>query len=451
MPRSTASASLRRAALALLLAATLHASNPLTAQPRPRPLPIQDPDRKAAVAEIARLLAERYVFPDVGQKAGAALAAKEKAGAYAKLDDAFAFADALTRDLQEVTRDKHLRVGVQPPPPPGAAPAAPAGPDREGEERNARANNYGFKEVKLLPGNIGYLRLDGFLPAQIGGRTAVAAMEFLSGADALIFDLRQNGGGDPTMIQLLSSFLFEEPTHLNDLYWREGERRDQFWTLPWIPGVRRPEVPVYVLTSGRTFSAAEEFTNNLKVLKRATIVGETTGGGANPGQGFDVGRRFQMFVPTGRAINPTTGGNWEGTGVEPDVKTEAKDALLAAQSAALETLAAKAKEEGEAARLRFARLFVVAELRPFVPDASRLAAYAGSYGPRRVTLEDGALYYQREGRPRLRMRAVAEDVFAMEGVEDFLARFEKDASGKIVRFVGLYSDGKSDESPRSGS
>jgi hypothetical protein len=442
MLRPAALASLRPAAAAWLVALTLPIPSFLAAQPRPRPQPVGDADRKAAIQEIGRLLNEKYVFPEVGQKAGAALAAKEKEGAYAQLDDPFDFADALTRDLQAATRDKHLRVGLQPPPPPpGAAPAGPPPPQR--------AENHGFKEVRILPGNLGYVRLDGFLPPQAGGRTAVAALEFLSGADALIFDLRQNGGGHPGMVQLLSSFLFEEPTHLNDLYWREGEQRDQFWTLPWTPVQPRPEVPVYVLTSGRTFSAAEEFTHNLKALKRATIVGETTGGGANPGRGFDVGTRFMIFVPTGRAINPTTGGNWEGTGIEPDIKTEAKNALLAAQSAALEALAAKAKKEEEAARLRFARLFVVAELQPFVPDASRLAAYAGSYGPRRVTLENGELFYQREGRPRLRMRAIAEDVFALEGVDDFLARFEKDAAGKLTRLVGLYADGSSDESPRS--
>jgi C-terminal processing protease CtpA/Prc len=161
-------------------------------------------------------------------------------------------------------------------------------------------------------------------------------MGFLSGADAIIFDLRNKGGGSPTMIQLLSTYLFREPTHLNDIYQCEGDRRDQFWTLPWVDGERRPEVPVYVLTSARTFSAAEEFTNNLKVLKRATIVGETTGT------------------------------NREGTGVEPDVEVPAAEALLAAQAAALDALAAKAKAPEEAARYRFARLVIEGQL-PLYP------------------------------------------------------------------------------------
>jgi hypothetical protein len=415
-----------------------------------QPAPLTAEDRRTTVEAIARLLPESYVFPELGQKAGAAVAAKEKAGAYAQLSDPFAFAEALTRDLQEVTHDRHMRVGPRPPREPGAAP----GKEDPKEERRrfaeeARGDHYGFREVKILPGNVGYLRLDGFLPADVAGRTAAAAMNFLSGADAIVFDLRQNGGGDPTMIQLLSSFLFAEPTHLNDLYWRKGERRDQFWTLPFIPGEPMPEVPVYVLTSARTFSAAEEFTNNLKVLKRATIVGETTGGGANPGEGLDAGDRFRIFVPTGRAINPTTGTNWEGTGVEPDVKVAAADALSTAHAAALEALAAKATSPQAAARYRFARLGIEAQLHPYAPPAAKLQEIAGVYGPRQVTLEGGALFYQREGRPKLRMTAVAEDLFQLEGVEGFLARFERDATDRIVKLVGLYDNGNTDESPRN--
>jgi C-terminal processing protease CtpA/Prc len=160
--------------------------------------------------------------------------------------------------------------------------------------------------VKLLPGNIGYLRLDGFMPADLGGRTAVAAMSFLSGADAIIFDLRNNGGGSPTMIQLLSSYLFSEPTHLNDLYYREGDRRNQFWTLPWVDGERRPDIPVYVLTSARTFSAAEEFTNNLKVLKRATIVGETPGAAPTPARPMTPACSARAASPPRTGPSPTS-------------------------------------------------------------------------------------------------------------------------------------------------
>jgi hypothetical protein len=424
------------------------AGGALAAQNRPPLEPIDAAGQRAAAVELARQLAENYVFPELGRKAGDAVLAKERSGAYAKLSDPDEFAQALTRDLQAVTHDKHMRVRPHLPQEPGAGGGEPDEKARARFARQARAGNYGFREVKLLEGNVGYLRLDGFVPADLGGATATAAMNFLSGADALIFDLRWNGGGDPSMIQLVSSYLFPEPTHLNDLYWRKGDHRDQFWTLPWVPGGRLAQVPVYVLTSGRTFSAGEEFANNLKALKRATLVGETTGGGANPGGTFDVGARFVAFIPTGRAINPITGTNWEGVGVAPDTAIEAPRALSAAHAAALATLAAKAQDPEDKARLEFARQTVESQLHPYTLDAARLGEYAGGYGPRQVTVDGDALYYQREGRPRLKLVPIGADLFMLDGVDDFHLRFERDAAGRIDKVVGLYGDGGSDISPR---
>src|SRR5262249_6744024 len=146
--------------------------------------------------------------------------------------------------------------------------------------------------------------------------------------DAIVFDLRQNGGGSPEMIRFLTSYLFEAPTHLNDMVDREGKTVEEWWTTKDVPG-RRPktDVPVYVLTSQRTFSGAEEFSYNLKNLKRATLVGETTGGGAHPVRGEQLNDRFAIRIPFMRACNPITKTNWEGTGVEPDVKVPAAEAL----------------------------------------------------------------------------------------------------------------------------
>jgi C-terminal processing protease CtpA/Prc len=149
------------------------------------------------------------------------------------------------------------------------------------------------------------------------------------------------------MLQLLCSYLFGgESVHLNDLYWREGDRTQQFWTLPWVPGTRYgKDKPVYVLTSSRTFSAAEEFTYNLKNLKRATIVGETTGGGAHPGGVRRITDHFGIWLPNGRAINPITKTNWEGVGIEPHIKVPAEQALAAAHLDALQKIRASATEQ----------------------------------------------------------------------------------------------------------
>jgi C-terminal processing protease CtpA/Prc len=196
--------------------------------------------------------------------------------------------------------------------------------------------NHGFGKVERLPGNIGYLEFFNFADEELGADTVAAAMNFVNGTDALIIDMRRNGGGNPAMVALVCSYLFgPEPVHLNDLYWREGNRTDEFWTKKEVAGKRYVNKDVYVLTSKRTFSGAEEFTYNLKNLKRATIIGETTGGGAHPGGGFRISEHFGMFVPTGRAISPITKTNWEGTGVTPDVSVPADQALHVARLTAL--------------------------------------------------------------------------------------------------------------------
>jgi len=198
--------------------------------------------------------------------------------------------------------------------------------------------NCGFEKIEILPDNIGYLKFNVFADTAICGPTAIAAMNFLGHVDSLIFDLRGNGGGDPKMIALISTYLFDQPTHLNDLYNRKEDATTQYWTLPFVPGNRLADKPVFVLTSKFTFSGAEEFSYNLKNLKRATIIGETTGGGAHPVSGHRIDDHFTIGVPFARAINPISKGNWEGTGVEPDVPSTASEALDVAEKLAEERI-----------------------------------------------------------------------------------------------------------------
>jgi len=178
-----------------------------------------------------------------------------------------------------------------------------------------------------------------FADPEVCGPTATAAMNFIANSDALIIDLRDNGGGAPQMVAFVCSSLFSQRTHLNDLWTRRTNSTEEFWTSPDVPGKKLPDdKPVFVLTSRRTFSGAEEFTYNLKNLKRATIVGETTGGGAHPVSGQRIDEHFIIGVPFARAINPITKTNWEGTGIEPDVKVRAAEALSTAQKLAAERL-----------------------------------------------------------------------------------------------------------------
>jgi hypothetical protein len=282
-------------------------------------------------------LNEFYVFPDTAKKMEEALRAHQKKGEYDSVDDAGAFAALLTTHLRDVSHDLHLRVNFSPTVLPKGEPGRD--PQHEAQMRTEmERNNCLFEKAERLPHNIGYLKFNGFADPQFCGATATAAMNFLGNVDAIIFDLRDNHGGDPAMVALISSYLFDEPTHLNDLYDRKENSTSQFWTLPYVPGKRLAGKPVFVLTSKHTFSGAEEFTYNLKNLKRATIIGETTGGGAHPVSGHRIDDHFMIGVPFARAVNPISKTNWEGTGVEPDVKVPADQALDEAKKMATEKI-----------------------------------------------------------------------------------------------------------------
>jgi retinol-binding protein 3 len=285
-------------------------------------------------------LNEFYVFPDAAKKMEDALRTRQGKGDYDSVTDGDTFASMLTENLQEVSHDKHLRVNFSPKKLPDGPPGA--NPDAAVQRRKQMERiNCGFEKVERLEGNVGYLKFNMFADPEICGPTAIAAMNFLGNVDAIVFDLRDNGGGDPAMIALISTYLFSEATHLNDLWERKSNSTKQYWTLPYVPGKRLADKSAFVLTSKRTFSGAEEFSYNLKNLKRATIIGETTGGGAHPVSGHRIDDHFIIGVPFARAINPISKTNWEGTGVEPDVKVAAADALTTAQRLAAEKLHSK--------------------------------------------------------------------------------------------------------------
>jgi hypothetical protein len=309
---------------------------------------VSDLNFKIDVATRARVidgaiaqLNESYVFPETAKKMADAVKAKQKKGEYDSITDGGAFAKMLTENFQEVSHDKHLNVDFSPAPMPKRSEGPPDADDRARHRKDMERMNCGFDKVEILSGNVGYLKFNFFADPEVCGPTAVAAMNFLANVDAIIFDLRENGGGDPKMIAFISTYLFSEPTHLNDLWERKGDSTHQYWTLPYVPGKRLDGKPAYVLTSKETFSGAEEFSYNLKNLKRATIIGETTGGGAHPVSGHRIDDHFMIGVPFARAINPISKTNWEGTGVEPDVKVPAADALTTAQKLVAEKLVSK--------------------------------------------------------------------------------------------------------------
>lgn len=303
--------------------------------------------RTAVIENLIKELNDSYVFADTAKKMEADLRARITNKEYETITSGKAFAEKLTADLQSVSRDRHLRVRYSARPiPVRKERGAPTEAEKEQGRWFNKRINFGFERVERMNGNIGYIDLRNFNDHEGGADTVAAAMSFLANTESIIFDLRQNGGGNPFMIALISSYLFgDKPVHLNDLYWRKGDKTDEFWTKPESAKIRFPNKDIYVLTSNYTFSGAEEFSFNLKNLKRATIIGETTGGGAHPGGMERLHDHFAAFVPVGRAINPISKTNWEGTGVEPDIKSPKEQALKIAYLMALTKSADSIKDE----------------------------------------------------------------------------------------------------------
>jgi hypothetical protein len=400
--------------------------------------------RTTIIQDIIQLARKKYVYPQIGEKIASQIQAKLEDGGYADVIDERDLALRLTLDLRSISRDNHWSVVYDPK---GAA--EQVDPENEADEDRmahylemARKTNYGFERVERLKGNIGYIDLRRFEPSEYGGETAVAAMNFVANCDALIIDLRQNHGGYPSMVQLITSYLYDpQPRHINTFYYRPTEDTQQFWTFPYIPGKRRADIPVYVLISRATGSGAEEFAYNLKHMKRATLIGETTFGIAHPVTKEIVQGCFDVRLPYGRPINPITGSNWEGTGVEPHIAVPAEDALKAAHLNAVEHLMAKCQDEDERNNLAWISEIIESDYTPVVLDETDLSRCAGVYGKRRFFVENGWLFYGHQEFPEAwKLLPMTKTRFRLD--EDMKFEFVLDKDGKASAVKIYYHDGR---------
>jgi hypothetical protein len=415
-------------------------------------LPAIDAKTQAAVIDsITAALLETYVFADKAARMDSLLRASLASGAYRDLADPADFMARLQEDVAKIYFDKHMGMAALPA---GTIIPNPAEVDpyasEEFRERMRRAN-YAFKKAEILPGNVGYVKFNQFVDTDLAGPTAAAAMAFVANADALIVDLRDNGGGNASMIQFLAGYLFKDSVHLIDWYSRRENKTTQSWSNDWVPGRTMYDTPVYVLVSGRTGSAAEEFTFDLKNHKRATIVGETTGGAGNTVEFrvYDVGPFLAgLKLPNAQALDPETNTGWEAVGVKPDIAVPAAKALAAAHVDAIKKLEEKATDDGEKATLAWARAGLESELSPYAPSAKELKQYVGAFGPRMFFMEGSKLMYQRESRPKMAAVPMAKDLFGFEGVEYFRVRFTRDASGAIDGIVAMYDEGPQERNPK---
>jgi retinol-binding protein 3 len=293
--------------------------------------------RDRVLIQLAETVLDLYVFPEIAATISQSLKKRHALNEYSQVADGESFADLLTEHLQEFNQDRHLRVEWDAQPTVDTDQAGDEPDDSDLKERT-RLGNHCIRKVERVPGNVGYMNFAGFVPPDWGAETLIAAMAFLANTSALIIDLRECRGGHVRMVPFLCSYFFDEPTHLSDFYWRPDDETTQSWTMPHVPGRRLPDTPLYILTSEETFSAGEDFAYTLQSLKRARIVGAATRGGAHPGDFHALDAHFNVFIPSGRPLNPVTGANWEGIGVIPDVKTPREEALEAAYALALQAV-----------------------------------------------------------------------------------------------------------------
>lgn len=305
---------------------------PAGAQP-PSDLPLDAASRDAAIDALISKIDAGYVVPETGDLAVQFLRKAKAEHSYEAFTNARAFAEKITSDLRTVTKDKHLALYFDPlAKPSSAAPAA--------QPATREHYNYGFNRLERLRGNVGYLEIRSFANLDEAKATADAWLGALADMDSIILDLRQNGGGNTPMADYVASyFLGPKPALLTTMYWRDENRTIDVMTSDTVGGRRSLDRDLFILVGPSTFSAAEDFSYSLQQLKRATLVGETTGGGAHMGRGLQrLSPIFTAFIPVGESINPITRKNWEGTGVEPDIKVPADQALTEAHMLALRKL-----------------------------------------------------------------------------------------------------------------
>jgi C-terminal processing protease CtpA/Prc len=333
----------------LLLMSALFLSTTIQAQTPPpagagADLHLDTATRNAVIETLKQELNQKYVFPEVAKKLEKVLLKRQKNGDYDRISSAQQLAKTLTEDLQAEAHDKHLNVHFEEREIPPENPDAKASPEElkrvaDEELQFMKSVNFGVEKLERLPGNVGYLEMRGFGTTELVGHAIAAAMTLLNASDAMIIDLRKNGGGSPTTVALLASYFNPVDTHFTDIYHRKGNTTTQIWSNAYTAGPRYDgNKKVYVLTSKDTFSAAEDFAYTMQSVKRSTTIGEVSGGGAHPGEVSRLHAHFSAFIPFGRSINSITKSNWEGVGVIPEIKVSADKALKTAHGMALKQL-----------------------------------------------------------------------------------------------------------------
>lgn len=401
---------------------------------QPSPAPLSSEQRKAVLEKVIEELSAGYVHKEAADKIEKHLREQIARDAYKGVDDEESFAKMLTGELRRVGNDEHLEVVVHRPEPPAEPPRDP-----NAWIDDLRLRNFDFARLATLPGNVRYLELNSFPPPEVAGETAAASMRFLAGADAVIIDLRRNAGGTGEMVAFLATYFFEQRTALVRTFRRAENSTIEDRTLAHVPGPKIPTADLFILTSASTFSAAEAFAFSLQQLKRATIVGEKSRGGANAGRYRPATDRFRVFVPVAHAMSAATGKSWDKVGIEPDIKIEAGAALNVAHREALSRLAQKAATPSRKKELEWMIEVVRAKEEPKPPRDMR--ALTGRYGPHTISLDGEQLMHSQDAGPHWPLVEVASGTFIIDWLRKPV-RITFSSEGSVEKIALEYSDGR---------
>jgi hypothetical protein len=406
------------------------------------------------VANVANAAEQSYVFPDTGKLVADHVRKRHREGAYTTITDPAQLADRLTNDMRAINGDRHLYVtfaGTRPAqsgggggPQPQMVMRRPGDPIPPDALAAARRANYDIESVQRLAGNVGYLSLTRLSTRGTDEAFAVidAAMALLERTDAMIVDLRNTTGGDPRMSDYLASYFFgPTPAPTLTSYSRRMNRTDERMTVP-VKGKLRPDVPLFLLVGLGTASGTEDFAFIMKQTGRGTLVGGQTAGAGRLTGIYPVGDGFSASVSGGRTYDPRTGKEWERTGIAPDIASSNDDALTMAHAAAVQKLADAAADPAYKGALSFTRTVLVAKAKPVAIPPSVLGTLAGTYDTRQIRLENGALWYDRDGvRLPERLINVNDSTFAVGEATrvEFVRESGRVTAMKFVSPLGLVS------------
>jgi hypothetical protein len=390
--------------------------------------------RSAIVNKIRVVFNEYYPLPDVAKNMINYIDKKLKEGEYKQFSYISEFTSQLTEDLRFISNDQHIRV----------TPYEKIPDDLKAEIKlGSPEDNYGFQKVEHLLGNIGYINLTSFNNPRSAGPTAIAAMNFVANCDALIIDLRLNGGGDEAMAQFLSSYFFDKSTHLTDYYIRKDDVTEQIWTQEWVPGPRMTKMPIYILLSSYSYSSSEVLAYQLQQLKRAVIIGEKTKGGVH-------GVRYMSFpefsinlkVPYSSEINPYSKTNYIN-GIIPDVPTSSDKAFIVANIEASKKLLETELDSTKRYKLEWVFSGYEIDNKPLVLDDSILNEFVGMFENVHITLECGKLFLKRSNQMKQEMVPMGKDLFKYKDFneEKYRVQFIRDGNAVVTGLYDLDSDG----------